>query len=173
MAESFPLPELPRGTLPDPDARLARLVEARPLVLAAVEGETDPIAIQATLACVLWHTFAWANWCGFYRRVSPTQLSVGPYQGSLGCLHIALSRGVCGAAAREGKTQVVPDVDAFPGHIACDSASRSELVVPIFDASGEVRAVLDVDSPRVGAFTTEEARVIEGVLAEAFRGARW
>ena len=156
MAESFPLPELPRGTLPDPAARLARLHEARPLVLAAVEGETDPIAIQATLACVLWHTFAWANWCGFYRRVSPTQLSVGPYQGSLGCLHIALSRGVCGAAAREGKAQVVPDVDAFPGHIACDDATRSELVVPVI-ARGELRGVLDLDSHAPDAFSRAEA----------------
>lgn len=173
MAESFPLPDLPRGALPDPAARLARLAEAGPLVLASVEGETDPIAIQATLACVLWQTFAWANWCGFYRRVSPTQLSVGPYQGSLGCLHIALSRGVCGAAARERKTQVVPDVHAFPGHIACDGASRSELVVPVFDAAGEVRAVLDVDSPHVAAFTDEEARVVEAMLASAFSAAAW
>lgn len=172
MAESFPIEALPRPTLLAPAARHARLAEATPLVLAAVAGEEDPIVVQTTLACLLFHTFAQTNWCGFYRRVGPELLAVGPYQGTLGCLRIPFSRGVCGAAARERRTQLVPDVHAFADHIACDSASRSELVVPVLDADG-VRAVLDLDSPLPDGFSEHEARALEALVAQAFAHARW
>lgn len=172
MAESFPLPALPRPTLLAPEDRAARLAEATPLVLAAVAGEDDPIVVQTTLACLLFHTFVQANWCGFYRRVGPELLAVGPYQGSLGCLRIPFSRGVCGAAARERRTQRVPDVHAFPDHIACDSASRSELVVPVLDGA-EVRAVLDLDSPLPDGWSPAEAAALEALLPRAFASVRW
>lgn len=172
MAESFPLPALPRPTLLSQAARAARLAEATPLVLSAVAGEDDPIVVQTTLACLLFHTFAQANWCGFYRRVGPALLAVGPYQGSLGCLRIPFARGVCGAAARERRTQRVPDVHAFADHIACDSASRSELVVPVLDG-GEVRAVLDLDSPLPDGWSEAEAAALEALLPRAFADVRW
>jgi GAF domain-containing protein len=132
---------------------------------AALAGETDAVAVQATLAALLYETLVQTSWCGFYRRVARTTLAVGPYQGPLGCLRIEFSRGVCGAAARTRRTQLVPDVEAFPGHIACDAKTRSELVVPVVWA-GEVQAVLDLDSHLPDAFTAEEAARIEVLLDE-------
>lgn len=113
---------------------------------ATLAGIDDGVAAMATVACLVYGRVPGVSFAGFYRRVAPGLLRVGPYQGPLGCLEIPLSRGVCGAAAREGLTQLVPDVHAFPGHIACDDRARSEIVVPVFDARGEVAAVLDVDS---------------------------
>jgi L-methionine (R)-S-oxide reductase len=167
MSEGIPLEPLPRGTLLPEAARLARLAEATPLLLAALEGETDAVAVQATLACLLWQTLPQCNWCGFYRRVGERLLAVGPYQGNMGCLRIPFERGVCGACAREERTQRVPDVHAFAGHIACDDATRSELVVPVF-GGGRLQAVLDLDSPHLDAFSEGEARALEGLLARAF-----
>lgn len=135
-------------------------VEAQ--LAAILEGIEDPIAAMATIACVLHHGFGHL-WTGFYRLVSPSLLRVGPYQGTLGCLEIALPRGVCGTAAAERRVVVVPDVEAFPGHIACDGRSRSEIVVPILDRAGELIAVLDVDSERLGAFDDEDARALERI----------
>jgi GAF domain-containing protein len=97
--------------------------------------------------------------------VAPGLLRVGPYQGPLGCLEISFDRGVCGAAARERRSQLVPDVDTFPGHIACDAAARSEVVVPVDDAAGELAAVLDVDSHQPAAFDEEDRAGLEGVAA--------
>jgi L-methionine (R)-S-oxide reductase len=167
MSEGIALSELPRETLLDLPARLARLDEALPQIRAALEGETDAVAMQSTLACLLWETMVQTNWCGFYRRVGPTTLAVGPYQGRMGCLRIDFSRGVCGAAARTREVQLVPDVEAFPGHIGCDARSRSELVVPLV-AGGELRAVLDLDSPHLAAFSAEEAARLTRLLAELF-----
>src|ERR1700678_1379590 len=104
---------------------------------AVLDGIDDPVAAMATIACVLHHGFGHL-WTGFYRAVSPSLLRVGPYQGTLGCLEIVLPRGVCGAAAASQRTLVVPDVEAFPGHIACDGRSRSEIVVPVLDRTGAV-----------------------------------
>ena len=87
--------------------------------------EADEVALESTLACLLWHALPQANWCGFYRRIDDRLLAVGPYQGGMGCLRISFDKGVCGACARMEATQLVPDVHAFPGHIACDSASNS------------------------------------------------
>lgn len=127
---------------------------------AILEGIDDPIAEMATMSCVLHQGFSHL-WTGFYRTVAPGLLRVGPYQGTLGCLEIAFGRGVCGTAAAERRTVVVPDVHAFPGHITCDGRARSEIVVPVFDRAGAVIAVLDVDSEHVGAFDARDARALE------------
>lgn len=170
MSEGILLEAVLRGTLLPEAARVARLESALPQILAALEGETDEVAIQATLACLLWETLPQANWCGFYRRVADRVLAVGPYQGGMGCLRIPFERGVCGACARTGTTQLVPDVQAFPGHIACDDATRSELVIPI-TVGGRLRAVLDLDSPHPGGFSAAEARILEALMARAFSDA--
>lgn len=170
MSEGILLSRVPRGTLLPEAERLARLEAAAPQILAAVRGEDDAISLMATLACLLWETFPQASWCGFYRRIDARTLAVGPYQGPMGCLRIDLDRGVCGAAARTGTVQRVPDVSTFPGHIACDDATRSELVVPIRDARGEVGAVLDLDAHVLDAFSEAEAAKVVALLTEAFRG---
>lgn len=144
------------------EARYALVREQAEAVLA---GETDLLAAMATLVCLLHNAFPYFYWTGFYRRVGPRDLLVGPYQGTMGCLSISFDRGVCGAAAREGRTQLVPDVHAFPGHIACDSASASEIVVPVFDAAGEVVAVLDVDSTLAAAFDETDQEHLEALVA--------
>ncbi len=138
---------------------------ARREIDALLEGLEDPIAAMASAACVLKQRLPLASWVGFYRVVAPELLRVGPYQGPVGCLEIPFDRGVCGAAARERRTQLVPDVHAFPGHIACDAAARSEIVVPIFDPDGELAAVLDVDSHQPAAFDEEDRRGLEEIAA--------
>ncbi|MHC4248783.1 MAG: GAF domain-containing protein [Planctomycetota bacterium] len=119
---------------------------------ALCEGETDRIALMATLACELHSSFEHFDWVGFYRNVGGEVLKIGPYQGAHGCLTIPFSRGVCGRCAREKATQIVPDVTKVEDHIACSTTTRSEIVVPILDASGELFAVLDIDSDQVAAF---------------------
>ncbi|HEX8272922.1 MAG TPA: GAF domain-containing protein [Longimicrobiaceae bacterium] len=131
---------------------------------AVLEGEADLLAGMATVVCLLHNAFPYYFWTGFYRRVSADELLVGPYQGTLGCLRIRFDRGVCGAAARERRTVVVPDVHAFPGHIACDSASASEIVVPVLDAAGELIAVLDVDSTIPDAFDDVDREHLERIV---------
>lgn len=167
MSEGIVLPEVARGTLLPEAERVARLDEATPQILAALAGETDDIARMATLACLLWETLPHANWCGFYRKTGEAMLTVGPYQGTMGCLRITFDRGVCGAAARTRETQLVPDVHLFPGHIACDARSRSEVVVPV-TREGELLGVLDVDSPHVGAFSEAEATRLEHLVRDVF-----
>jgi GAF domain-containing protein len=130
---------------------------------AVCEDVSDPIAAMSTMACLLHFGFGFL-WTGFYRRISQSRLIVGPYQGTLGCLEIELGRGVCGTAAADARSVVVPDVREFPGHIACDARSLSEIVVPVFDARGEVVAVLDVDSERVGTFDSEDQRQLESLV---------
>lgn len=135
---------------------------------ALVEGLEDPIAAMASCACVLKERLPYASWAGFYRVVAPGLMRVGPYQGPVGCLEISFDRGVCGAAARERKTQLVPDVQAFPGHIACDSAARSEIVVPVSDPAGDLIAVLDLDSHQPAAFDEIDREGLERI-AELLR----
>jgi len=134
-------------------------------VLAGID---DPVAAMATVSCLVHHAFGHL-WTGFYRVVAAEGggrlLRVGPYQGTLGCLEIAFGRGVCGTAAAERRTVVVPDVHAFPGHITCDGRSRSEIVVPVFDAAGELIAVFDVDSDRPNAFDERDREGLERLLA--------
>lgn len=134
-----------------------------------LEGEDDPIARLSTFACVL-HYGLGNLWTGFYRRRPDGTLKVGPYQGTLGCLTISPGRGVCGAAAARRETVVVPDVEAFPGHIACDSRSRSEIVVPVLNAKGELTAVLDLDSDRLGAYSQVDAEWLERLVARFLAG---
>lgn len=125
--------------------------EVRRRIDAVLEGETDWIAAMATVACELHQAFEHFHWTGFYRVVGD-ELIVGPYQGGHGCLRIPLGRGVCGTAAATLQTQLVPDVNAFPGHIACSSTTRSEIVVPVVRSDGRPLAVLDVDSNDPDAF---------------------
>ena len=132
---------------------------------ATLEGETDLLAAMATMVCLLHQTFESFFWTGFYRRIGPDRLLIGPYQGTLGCLHISFERGVCGACARSQQTVIVPDVHQFPGHIACDPNSKSEIVVPVFDQSGRLIAVLDVDSNQYDAFDEVDQRYLEQIVS--------
>lgn len=136
-------------------------------ITALVEGEHDEIARMATIACELYHAFDHFDWVGFYRVVEPEVLKIGPYQGGHGCLVIPFSKGVCGTAARTGKTQLVPDVNAIADHIACSATTRSEIVLPVF-SDGELIAVLDIDSDTPDAFTTGDQQALEAIIASAF-----
>jgi GAF domain-containing protein len=136
---------------------------------AALSGETDLLAAMVTVVCLLHQAFDAYFWTGFYRRVGPDRLLIGPYQGTLGCLHISFDRGVCGACARTRQTVIVPDVHAFPGHIACDAKSRSEIVAPVFDGTGELIAVFDVDSDQYAAFDEVDQQYLEKILSRLAR----
>ena len=141
------------------------------LVLAAqalTSGEDDVTANMANLAALLWQFLPGLNWAGFY-RLHGRELVLGPFIGKPACIRIPLGRGVCGTAAASANTQLVPDVHAFPGHIACDDASRSELVVPVI-VNGAVVAVIDLDSPEPARFDDDDARGMEA-LARAIAGA--
>jgi len=146
-------------------ARAERYRRVREAIDALLEGEDDWIAAMATVACELSHAFAHFHWTGFYRAVSDRLLVVGPYQGTHGCLRIDFARGVCGAAATTRQTQLVPDVEAFPGHIACASSTRSEIVVPVLTPEGRVLAVLDVDSNELAAFDALDREQLESLCA--------
>jgi len=131
-------------------------------------GETDAVALMATVACEVHHADDRFDWTGFYRVTGPELLRIGPYQGGHGCLVIPFSRGVCGAAARSGQTQLVADVDAFPGHIACASSTRSELVLPVWNGAGDLIGVFDIDSNQPDAFTQEDADQFQAILKNCF-----
>ena len=163
MAEAFNEIVLPAGKA----ERYAAVAEEIAAVLA---GEENLTAQMATVASMLAAAFDHYFWTGFYvvDPLKPQELVVGPYQGSLGCLRIAFGRGVCGTAAALRQTQVVADVHAFPGHIACDSRSRSEIVVPVFDAAGRLIAVLDVDSEQPAAFDDVDRDWLERILNAVF-----
>ncbi|MES2860354.1 MAG: GAF domain-containing protein [Pseudomonadota bacterium] len=153
-----------------PADKAARYAEVEAEVLAVLDGETDRTARMATVASMLADAFEDYFWTGFY-VVDPKkarELVVGPYQGTLGCLRITFGRGVCGTAAETGRTQVVEDVHAFPGHIACDGRSESEIVVPVFDAAGSLIAVFDVDATRKSAFDAVDAEALERLMAKVF-----
>ena len=148
------------------DAQLAKPELYRQLVDAAdalTAGEPDGIANMANVAALLWEFLPGINWAGFYRMVEG-ELVLGPFAGRPACIRIPLGSGVCGTAAETGKTQLVEDVHAFPGHIACDAASRSELVVPV-ERSGAVIAVIDLDSPDLARFDPDDAAGIERLAA--------
>ena len=135
-------------------------------IAAVLDGETNNVARMATVSCLLSEAFESYFWTGFY-VVDPEkteELVVGPYQGTLGCLRIPFSQGVCGAAASTGEVQIVEDVHAFPGHIACDARSQSEIVVPVFAPDGSLFAVFDVDSTEVGSFDAVDAVGLAPIL---------
>lgn len=144
------------GSVPERYAQL--LEQAR----ALLHGERDPIANAANLSSLVYHALPDLNWVGFY-FFDGTELVVGPFQGMPACVRIPLTKGVCGAAATTRTTQRVEDVDAFPGHIACDSASKSEVVVPLFGADGELIGVFDIDSPLVSRFSVEDQEGLENI----------
>lgn len=150
---------MPAETKPETYARLKREIDA---VLA---GETSPIARYATVSCLLNEAFPHYYWTGFYLvdPEDPGQLVVGPYQGTLGCLRIPVGKGVCGSAAERRETVIVDDVEAFPGHIACDSATKSEIVTPVIDAQGVLAGVLDVDSTQPNAFDEDDKAGLEAI----------
>ena len=137
-----------------------RLLERQ--VAALLEGETDVIAKMANIAAVLHETFGFW-WTGFY-RVAQRELVLGPFQGPVACMHIPFGKGVCGTAWKRNETVVVPDVEQFPGHIACSSASRSEIVVPVHGPDGAVTAVLDIDSDRLATFDEEDKVWLERIV---------
>lgn len=143
--------------------------DVRKQIASVIAGETSRTARLATASCLLREMFGERFfWTGFY-EVDPNQpdmLVVGPYQGTMGCLRIPFGKGVCGAAAATGETQLVEDVHAFPGHIACDSRSNSEIVVPVLDAAGKLAAVLDIDSTEFGAFDVEDQAGLEAICGD-------
>ena len=163
MAETFSETRLPA-------AKTERYRAVAEEIAAVLEGEPNLTARMATVASMLAQAFDRFFWCGFY-AVDPAkgdELVVGPYQGTLGCLRIAFGRGVCGAAAAERRTVIVPDVEAFPGHVACDARSRSEIVVPVFGPDGGLIAVLDVDAVEVAACDETDAAGLEAIVGATF-----
>ncbi|WP_378948052.1 GAF domain-containing protein [Paracoccus sp. R86501] len=137
-------------------------------IRALSAGETDEVALMATMACELHHSDERFDWTGFYRVVAPDLLKIGPYQGGHGCLVIPFARGVCGAAARTRQVQIVADVEDFPGHIACSSSTRSEIVLPVVGRDDRLIGVLDIDSDRPGAFDQNDADALSAMLTEVF-----
>jgi GAF domain-containing protein len=152
-----------------PTDKTARYDVVRREIAAVIAGEPDVVARYATAASMLATAFAPRFfWCGFYvvDVAKGDELVVGPYQGTLGCLRIPFGKGVCGVAAARRETLIVPDVDAFPGHIACDGRSKSEIVACVFDRAGKLAAVLDVDSTELDAFDEEDRVGLEAICAD-------
>jgi L-methionine (R)-S-oxide reductase len=155
-----------------PADKLATYRDTLNRIAALIAGESDEIAVLATVAGELRHSFAHFDWVGFYRVTQPGIMKVGPYQGGHGCLTIPFERGVCGKCAREKTTQLVSDVTQLPYHIACSNRTRSEIVVPVLDAHGKVRAVLDIDSDTPAAFDLTDQEQLEGIarlVADVYR----
>lgn len=163
MAEAFNEIMLPA----DKSLRYAAVADE---IAAVLDGEPNVVARMATVSSMLAHSFAHYFWTGFYvvDPLKDDELVVGPYQGTLGCMRIAFGRGVCGTAAATRESQVVEDVHAFPGHIACDGRSASEIVVPVFDGDGTLIAVFDVDSDQPAAFDGIDQTWLERILAQTF-----
>ncbi len=150
--------------------KAARYREVAKEIAAVLDGETSLVARMATVSNILHHAFDHFFWTGFYLVDSerPRELVIGPYQGTLGCLRIPFDKGVCGACASRGETIIVDDVHQFPDHIACDSRSESEIVVPVFDGDGRLIAVFDVDSDRKAMFDAADRAGLEAILAASF-----
>ena len=140
----------------------------RAKIAALTEGETDPVALMATVASELHGSDARFDWTGFYRVVDEDLLKIGPYQGGHGCLTIPFAKGVCGRCARTGEVQLIPDVEDVGDHIACSTTTRSEIVLPVRDASGKVIAVLDIDSDELDAFDAIDVAGLTEILADTF-----
>lgn len=155
-----------------PADKTERYRAVRQDIAAVITGEPNSIARYASAAALLVAAFGERFfWCGFYLvdPERPRELVVGPYQGTLGCLRIAFGKGVCGHVAATGRSEIVPDVEAFPGHIACDSRSRSEIVTPVFDRDGALAAVLDVDSTELAAFDAIDQEGLEAICGDLLR----
>ncbi|MEY2931592.1 MAG: hypothetical protein RL033_2341 [Pseudomonadota bacterium] len=167
MSAATPSPRLPAASSELERAR--RYAELHEELRLSLDGESDWIAILSTVVSALHGAFAYFDWTGFYRVIGEQLLAVGPYQGGHGCLRIPFQRGVCGAAARTRQTQLVPDVNAFPGHIACSSATQSEIVVPVLTPAGQLLAVLDVDSNLPAAFKPIDQQELEALCRDLGR----
>ena len=137
-------------------------------IFSVLEGIDDPVAIMATIASMVYHFDTRFDWVGFYRNRGDDSLIIGPYQGTLGCLEIPFSKGVCGYVARNREAIIVPDVEKFDGHIACSSSTRSELVLPIINRFGELLAVFDLDSNQENAFREADKIQLEAILTQIF-----
>ena len=142
-----------------------------PQVVAMIEGETNRVSVMANVAAALYEAFQWW-WTGFY-TVEGDRLELGPFQGPVACYRIKRGRGVCGTAWERDETVIVPDVDQFPGHIACSSLSRSEIVVPVHDSTGEVVAVLDIDSKELSTFDETDKIYLEKLVAAISKELKW
>ena len=142
-----------------------------PQVVAMIEGETNRVSVMANVAAALHEAFQWW-WTGFY-TVEGDRLELGPFQGPVACYRIKRGRGVCGTAWESDETVIVPDVDQFPGHIACSSLSRSEIVVPVHDSTGEVVAVLDIDSKELSTFDETDKIYLEKLVAAISKELKW
>lgn len=147
-----------------------RYTELAQEIAAVIYGERNVVARMATVSNILHHAFDHYFWTGFYivDPHAPAELVIGPYQGTMGCLRIPFGKGVCGAAAATGEIQIVDDVHAFPGHIACDARSESEIVVPVRDATGALIAVFDVDATQKAMFDADDARGLDAILKASF-----
>lgn len=152
------------------DEKNARYEQVAKEIASVIEGENHPITRMATISCLLSQAFEHYYWTGFYMvdPDKPQDLIVGPYQGTLGCLRIPFSRGVCGAAARTRVTQIVPNVNKIDDHVVCDALSQSEIVVPVINKAGELIAVFDVDSTALGSFNEVDGAWLESILSDAF-----
>ena len=148
-----------------------RYEEVLPQVVAMIEGETNRVSVMANVAAALHEAFQWW-WTGFY-SVEGDRLELGPFQGPVACYRIKRGRGVCGTAWERDETVIVPDVDQFPGHIACSSLSRSEIVVPVHDSAGEVVAVLDIDSKELSTFDETDKIYLEKLVAAISKELKW
>ena len=150
--------------------KIRRYAEIEKEIAAVIQGERNLIARRANISTLLHHGLDHYFWTGFYLvdPDKPDELVIGPYQGTLGCLRIPFGRGVCGTAAVRRETVIVPDVHEFPGHIACDSRSESEIVVPVFDRNGKLIAVFDVDSDSRAMFDEQDKLALERILAASF-----
>lgn len=140
-------------------------------IASLTKGEADTISLMATVACEIHHADDRFDWTGFYRVAAPETLKIGPYQGGHGCLVIPFSRGVCGAAARTGQIQLVADVNTYDDHIACATSTQSELVLPVWNRSGDLIAVFDIDSNQPAAFTEQDATALADILSSVFQNA--
>lgn len=148
-----------------------RYEEVLPQVVAMIEGETNRVSVMANVAAALHEAFQWW-WTGFY-TVEGDRLELGPFQGPVACYRIKRGRGVCGTAWERDETVIVPDVEQFPGHIACSSLSRSEIVVPVHDSTGEVVAVLDIDSKELSSFDETDKIYLEKLVAAISKELKW
>ena len=166
MAEAF-------NEIPLPAEKALRYAAVAEEIAAVLDGEPNVVARMATVSSMLSNSFSQYFWTGFYGvdETKSDELVVGPYQGTLGCMRIAFGRGVCGTAAATQVTQVVEDVHAFPGHIACDGRSASEIVVPVFGPGGKLIAVFDVDSDQPAAFDSIDQEWLERILSQTFSAA--
>ena len=154
--------EMVEERIMDKEQKYAAVLQS---IRALVEGEEDCIAVMSTIACELYHAFPYFNWVGFYRLVNAQTLKVGPYQGSHGCLTIDIHRGVCGACVRTASIQLENDVSQVVDHIACSSETKAEIVLPIMHATGDVVAVLDIDSIEAGVFDETDVLYLQAIVA--------